>query len=89
MMSVPITSAVNKSKIRSHQGFTMGHERRKGRWFGKPSFVGNLVVVTWGCHGRWTGRRSTDTSEPISARISYYGQGRIVSYVLVSWLARA
>ena len=35
--------------------------------------VGNLVVVTWGCHGSCTGRHSTSTSEPISARTNYCG----------------
>ena len=28
------------------------------------SSCGKSGNVTWGCHGRWTGRRSTGTNEP-------------------------
>ena len=36
----------------------------------------NLVIFTWGCHGRWNGRHSTSTNELVWERTSYCCQGR-------------
>ena len=46
--------------------------------------VENLVVITWGCHGRWDGRHNTGASEPIWRGIVIVAKGKIMPKVPMS-----